>query len=124
MGRSPAEHQVIEILLAEFVLRHDLPEQMVVLTNQKIYQQFRFVVKHMLVGILLQVSHKTSVVSQLLKQQFLASDKRVLDVDNHTNIPMLHVGLILPEMRGVLASDGRCHAVDHPTQWLIEGTGT
>lgn len=78
----------------------------------------------MLVGVLLQVPHKTSVISQLLEEQLLASDQRVLDVDNHTDVPMLHVGLVLPEMRGVLPSDGSCHAVDHPTQWLIVGMGT
>lgn len=35
MGGSPAEHQIIEVLLTEFILRHDFPQQMVVLTNER-----------------------------------------------------------------------------------------
>ena len=59
------------------------------------------------------------MVSQFLEEQLLASDERVLDVDDHADVPVLHVGLVLPEVRGVLAADGRGHAVDHPAEWLI-----
>lgn len=67
------------------------------------------------------MSDKTSVVSQLFEEQLLASDQRVLDVDNHADVSVLHVGLIIPIVRRVLAADRSGNAVDHPTQWLIVG---
>ena len=47
----------------------------------------------MAIGVGFEVSHKTSVILQVLEQQFLSSEEWVSCVDNNTNIAVFNIGL-------------------------------
>lgn len=75
-------------------------------------------IKHMLIGIFLEMADKSCMISQFLEQQLLASDERVLNVYDHTNIPVLNLRDLVLIVRGRPTPDFGGNSIDHPSERL------
>lgn len=118
MGWSSVNFKVLEVFATEFILRHKLSQQVVILYYWNKYQKFRLFVQYVAIGVRSEVTYETSVIFDVLEQEFLACEERVFCVDNDADVAILYVNLRISVQRGVLSPDGSRYFADHSSHRL------